>query len=604
MMEGMRLRTWLIGGYGIVLFVAVTGLALGLIAAVNLADISEQMVSEDFTSVETAARLRRLANEEQVAFTQVPAQDGAAMAARMEAFGEVARPLAALTRAAAGKDAATVEHMDRIDAALDAIGVRAASLAGGTLPASGAREAFFSDIETIRDRGLVLYRDRYDAMVAHGRSIKTQSVRLAWLLGALAVVTFGVGIWASTRIAQRLVHPMEHLVRASDRVATGDFTVRTSRSGLVEPDRVAQRFDEMVAALERFHAMNLDRIVAERRRLDQVVANIDDGLVLLDEHGNIERVNPVAALQLGVDADVAIGQRIDAVIDVPALSDDVGRLLARPGETPSAAADLSVDSDGTRRTLSCTLLPFSSSARMGLILMLRDVTEQRRFEQMRTDFILRASHELRTPITGMRMAIGLLRDKIRFAPENARESELFTTLQQETERLVALITELFDLSRLYANADQRVMAPVDPADLLERVHARSLPDAQACGVHLELILPARLPMLQLDAGAIERVLDNLVSNAMRHTSDHGRVRLGAEMAGEDVALWVEDTGEGIAAADRTRVFEPFTQLAGSKVGGAGLGLAMCREIVHQHGGRIQLDSTVGEGSRFTLLLPV
>ena len=603
-MGGMRLRTWLIGGYGIVLFVALTGLAVGLIAAVTLADISERMVNEDFTAVDTVAKLRRLANEEQVAFTRLPGDDGPAMAARMEAFSNTARPLAALSRAAVGTDPAAVETMDRIDAALDAIGVRAASLAGGTLPALGAREAFFADIETIRDRGLVLYRDRYEAMVAHGRSIKTQSVRLAWLLGTLAVVTFGVGIWASTRIAHRLIRPMEHLVRASDRVATGDFTVRTSRSGLVEPDRVAQRFDEMVASLERFHAMNLDRIVAERRRLDQVVTNIDDGLVLFDEHGTIERVNPVAALQLGMDADSAVGRRIDAFVDLPALSADVSRLLKRPGETPSATSDLTVDSDGTRRTLSYTLLPFSSSARLGLILMLRDVTEQRRFEHMRTDFILRASHELRTPITGMRMAIGLLRDKIRFAPEDTRESELFLTLQQETERLVALVTELFDLSRLYANADQRVMAAVDPADLLERVHARSQAEAEASGVTLELVLPLRLPMLQLDASAIERVLDNLVSNAMRHTSEHGRVRLGAETAGEDVALWVEDTGEGIAASDRTRVFEPFTQLAGSKVGGAGLGLAMCREIVHQHGGRIQLDSTVGEGSRFTLLLPV
>lgn len=603
----MRLRTWMLGGYGIVLVVAVVGLSLGLIAAVNLADISGRMVEENFAAVESAARVRRLANEEQVTFTRLADADAPAIATRLEAFAREARLLAAAARAASRNDAAATRSLERVDTALDTLESHAGALAAlpaWTQPDADERSAIFNEIEDVRSHAFDFYRLRYDDMVARGTTLKTQSTRLAWALGLLAICTLVVGIWASVRIAGRLVRPMEHLVRASDRVATGDFTVRTARSGLAEPDRVAQRFDEMVAALERFHAMNLDRIVAERRRLDEVVANIDDGLVIFDDTGVVERINPVAARQLGLTPTGALGRRAEQLVAMPTLADDVSRLLAHPGDGPTAAADLNVESEGTRRTLSCSLLPFSDSARLGLILMLRDVTEQRRFEHMRTDFILRASHELRTPITGMRMAIGLLRDKVQFGPDYPREHELFVTLQQETERLVALITELFELSRLYANSDQRVLAAADPLDLMRGAHARHEREAADAGVHLDLQLPATLPSLQLDVDAMERVLDNLVSNALRHTPAGGQVLLGADATGEHVGLWVQDTGEGIPATERGRVFEPFMQLAGAKVGGVGLGLAMCREVVHRHGGRMQLDSIVGQGSRFTLCLPI
>lgn len=610
-MRAMRLRTWLIGGYGVVLAVAVLGLALGLIAAVNLADISRRMVNENFESVENAARLRRLANDEQVALMGLPEIADTAIVARMRTYVAQSHVLLAAARASAGGDARSAQILQAVEDALDAVSRRAQAppppapdtMGSAATVAVGIKEPFAADVERVREHALAFYRHQYESMVARGTALRTQSVRLAWALAVLAVSTLAIGIWASTRIARRLTRPMEHLVRASDRVATGDFTVRTARSGLLEPDRVAQRFDEMVAALERFHAMNLDRIVAERRRLDQVVANIDDGLVIFDEAGRIERVNPVAALQLDVDPERAVGMQIDQLVAMPELAADIRRMLAQPGADPATACDLIVGDDSARRTLNYSLLPFSDAARLGLILVLRDVTEQRRFERMRTDFILRASHELRTPITGMRMSIGLLRDKVQFAPDNARDRELFVTLQQETERLVALITELFDLSRLYANSEQRQTAPVDPGELLERVRILFAARAVDAGVHLDLLAPPPLPTLALDREAIERVLDNLVANALRHTPAGGQVQLGASVSGEHVALWVQDTGEGIAPADRARIFEPFMQLSG-KVGGAGLGLAMCREIVHQHGGRILLDSSLGEGSRFTVCLPI
>lgn len=604
-MRSIRLRTWLILGYGAVLAVAGLGLGLGLLSAATLAQTSARMVDENFVAVDAASRLRRLASAQQLELTQRLARGDPEAAALMPAFTRQANALLHEARLHASSD----EDRAALDKARDAVeqlerAVISAS-AGPTPDPSGAAldTHVIAGFEALRNAALEHYQRHYDRMVEHGNSIREQVARLAWALALLGVFTVAIGIWASIRIASRLSLPMEQLVRASDRVATGDFTVRTERSGVTEADRVAQRFDEMVSSLQRFHAMNLDRIVAERRRVDQVIASIDDGLIIFDENGGIERVNPVAALQLGLDPVAALGKRIGAVVDMPVLDQDVTRLLVDPGASP-ANNDLVLGSAGdvAQRTLAYSLLPFSDAARLGLILVLRDVTEQRRFERLRTDFILRASHELRTPITSMRMALGLLYDKVHFAAQT-REQDLFDTLQQETERLVVLIGELFDLSRLYARTEPHTTAPTEPDELVRRAYQRFRPVADAAAITLALDLPATLPVLQLDAAAMERVLDNLVSNATRHTPSGGRIELGANVRADRVAIWVQDTGEGIRASDRDRIFEPFMQLSG-RVGGAGLGLAMCREIVAQHHGRIELDSALGRGSRFTVWLPL
>lgn len=604
-MRPIRLRTWLILGYGAVLAVAGLGLGLGLMSAVSLSDTSARMVDDNFVALDAASRLRRLASAQQLELTQRLARGDPAAAELMPAFTRQATTLLREARQHASND----EDRAALDKAQEAVeqlerAVVSASAGPPPGPPGAALDTeVIAGFEALRNAALEHYQRHYDRMVEHGNSIRGQVTRLAWALALLGVFTVAIGIWASVRIASRLSLPMEQLVRASDRVATGDFTVRTERSGVTEADRVAQRFDEMVAALQRFHAMNLDRIVAERRRLDQVIANIDDGLIIFDENGSIERVNPVAALQLGLDPVAAVGNCIGAMVDMPVLDRDVTRVLANP-RVPPANNDLVVGNEGDigPRTLTYSLLPFSDAARLGLILVLRDVTDQRRFERLRTDFILRASHELRTPITGMRMALGLLHDKVHFAAET-REQDLFDTLQQETERLVVLIGELFDLSRLYSRTEPHTAAATDPDELLRRAYQRFGPVADAAGITLALDLPVTLPTLQLDAAAIERVLDNLVSNAARHTPAGGRIELGAGVRADHVAIWVQDTGEGIRASDRDRIFEPFMQLSG-RVGGAGLGLAMCREIVEQHRGRIQLESTLGRGSRFTVWLPI
>lgn len=614
----MRLRTWLILGYSAVLALALLGLGLGLVTVINLSATSARMVEENFSAIDVASRLRRLMSAQQLVVAKRLADRDPGVMQSMPPFERELRALLDEARALDARDSTHAEGRHAIERAYAAVDELVAAVEEATAslrtPATDAGSAAVvatgsaitprlgTAFESMRAATLDYYEHHHARMVERGLRIRAQTERLAIALILLGGFTVLVGVMVSLRLAARLSAPMERLAFAATRVARGDFDVRVGRTGVVEADLVAQRFDDMTAALARFHAMNLDRIVAESRRLDQVVAHIDEGLVIFDEQGRIERANPIACEQLGLDGELVSGRRIGDVADHPVLARAVRAAIDQPGKAiEHAPQELQIGEGEEGRTLAWSLLPFSDAARFGLILALRDVTAARQFERMRTDFVLRASHELRTPITGMRMSFGLLEDKLGFDVDS-REAELVQTLREEMQRLVNLVNGLLDLSRLYARtyAIERVPARID--DWLERARQRFSPMVEHAGLELATDFGAALPEIPVDLGALDRVLDNLVGNAIRHTPEGGRITLGAQVVGRHVEVWVRDTGEGIAHADRARVFEPFVQV-GHRVGGVGLGLAMCREIVRQHGGAIRLDSAPGRGSCFTFSLP-
>jgi len=216
--------------------------------------------------------------------------------------------------------------------------------------------------------------------------------------------------------------------------------------------------------------------------------------------------------------------------------------------------------------------------------------------------VLRASHELRTPVTGMHMAFGLFRERAKFPPES-READLLDTVNEEMQRLMQLINDLLNFSRYQNGLQKLTLAPCSIEDLLAQAQSRFADAAAAKGIALNVEVQGPLPRLQADQAQLDRVLDNLIDNALRHTARDGQIRLQARRHGERVIISVEDNGEGIAYGQQGRIFEPFVQV-GRKKGGAGLGLALCKEIVQLHGGRMGVYSRPGQGTQFYMALAV
>lgn len=427
--------------------------------------------------------------------------------------------------------------------------------------------------------------------------------RMFTLLVALSIVTLVIGVIATLRSVRAVAGPVEQLNVLVRKMSAGDFDVSFRAGAIRDFNALGRHFESMGQALHAFRTSNMERIIAEQRRSEAVLDSIGDGLVIFSEDGRVERINPVAERQLNLEPASAIGKRFEDFAD--AAAGDRIRELLRSGEdlAGSAQPEIHIMREGEARILAYSLHRFveGESGRPGAVMVLRDVTIEREFDKMRSEFVLRASHELRTPIASIGMGLGLLGEKFKFAP-GSRDLELYETVQQELRRMVNLLTDLLDLSRLRVGEHTMERVPTDIAEVIEQAANRFVPTGENAGIAIETEIKPGLPRLSLCRSAFDRVLDNLVNNALRHTPKGGTITLSAYRTTQHVRIAVADTGDGIASNQLAMIFQPFVQI-GSKRGGAGLGLAICREIVNQHGGEISVSSQLRRGTTFTISLP-
>ena len=450
--------------------------------------------------------------------------------------------------------------------------------------------------------------------VARMRELKTDSLANAAqqardfaasmfiLLVAIAAGALVLGILAMLRSIRSTTAPVDQLNDLIQRMRAGDFDIAFEAGPISDFNALGRHFDSMAQALRIFRAANIERVLAEQRRCEAVLDSIGDGLVIFSDRGQIERINPVAERQLGIEPGSAIGKSFDAIGD-RRVAARVREVLDRGEVSDSVQPEMHVDRDGEKRVFAYSLNRFAEGEgeRPGVVMVLRDVTVQREFDKMRSEFVLRASHELRTPIASIRMGIGLLGEKMMFAP-GTRDEELYQTVQEELQRMVHLLTDLLDLSRLRIGEQTMERTSVDVAAMVAEARQRFAPAAVSGEIALEDDLEPGLPRVELCRSAFDRVLDNLINNALRHTAPGGSIRLRAARSEAQVHIAVADTGEGIPANQLALVFQPFVQI-GARRRGAGLGLAICKEIVTQHGGEISVSSQLRLGSTFTISLP-
>jgi len=234
----------------------------------------------------------------------------------------------------------------------------------------------------------------------------------------------------------------------------------------------------------------------------------------------------------------------------------------------------------------------------GVVTLLEDVTHLSEINRLKSEFIAAASHELRTPLTSVQMGIHLLLEGTAGALDE-RQQEILQVCREDSARLDRLMRELLDLSKIESGAVTPQLVPTRPATLLaDAVNPLRL-QVEARGLHLEVDVPPDLPYVDVDRSQIERVIANLITNALRASSAGGSITVAAVRRGREVAISVTDRGTGIPRDYLARIFDPFVQVPHASGGGAGLGLSISRRIVEGHGGRLTVQSEPGRGSTFT-----
>ena len=452
----------------------------------------------------------------------------------------------------------------------------------------GVLEPRFDAVRAELDGLLTLNQDAMQhKSQAAAATARAYALRVFALAGLLVV---GSGVVAS-RVSRTLVDPLTALTRVTDRMSFG--AVDVSAPVVQSPREVrdlALSFNRMQERLRELRQSDLGRLHAAQQLSDAAIDSLYDPVIVTDVGGRISRVNRAAVEAFGPET-AAVGRPI-ADLGGGELADLVREAIAsrRPlaDDAPAGVQRLTTTGGTRDYRLRTTPLRGGGDGVEGSVTLLEDVTHLREIDRVKSEFIAVASHELRTPLTSLAMALPLLLELCR----------------NHADRLQRLMQALLDVGRFEAGREQPVPADVPVADLVEGVVQALAGPAGRRRVALRGGVAPGLSPVVADRGQIERVLTNLVDNALRASTTGGTVTVAARADVGRVVFSVEDTGHGIRPEQLPRLFEKFSRAPGSPGDGAGLGLYIARRIVEAHGGRIWARSEPGRTTIFSFSLPV
>lgn len=407
-------------------------------------------------------------------------------------------------------------------------------------------------------------------------------------LGVTFLVIALAGAGLAFLIARWMTRPLRQLEDAALWIAAGDFS-RKAPAGAGEFGSVGRAMNRMADEL----SARLERLKAESSKLEAVISGMQEGVAAVDPNGRIVHANAAGRTLLGLTGDLA-GYKLWEVARIPALEEIVSRVIREDAVVHSSL-------EVGPRTVALSVSPVRAGG--GAVVVARDVTEDRRYDSLRREFVANVSHELRTPITLIRGALETLMEGA--WKDEAHAPEFLQMAQNHAGRLSRLVEDLLELSRLESGGDVVRPRQVHPDTILERIRETFAPLAEKKKQRLS-IESAAPEDLEADPDLLERALSNLVDNAVKYTPEGGRITVEARGESDHTAFVVRDSGPGIPEIHLPRVFERFYRVEKSRsreLGGTGLGLAIVKHIAQLHGGSVTVQSKPGAGTAFTLRIP-
>ena len=447
-----------------------------------------------------------------------------------------------------------------------------------------------------------LREHEFHSSQAAAANARDEANRAVFLVSFAALGALGALGFVAWHLARTVLRPLRELTSSVEAVRRADFTQRVKPRTDDELGRLARGFNEMAATLGEVHASRIGDVLAANQTLEGTLEALPEAVLVIDEHGVVTRTNAQARELLGTGKavkDLPLSPAIVAAIDETR--------AGTPPRNPSRAdlgRAMTLDVAGEPRLF----MPRVVGVGRAVVLVLDEVTEFARLDEMRTEFVAAAAHELRTPLTTLRMTLALLEEA---APSlTSRQLEMLATARIGCDQLASTVDEFLDLTRIEAGPLVLASDPIDVRGVvLELTRARGSRFAeQHIALDVDVDDGGAAVTLRGDRARISAALSNLLTNALKYTPAGGHARVAIETADDTVRFVVEDDGPGVPVELRERVFEKYFRVEQvraehSEVHGAGIGLHLCRQVAEGHGGRVRCEASPSGGARFVLSLP-
>jgi NtrC-family two-component system sensor histidine kinase KinB len=459
------------------------------------------------------------------------------------------------------------------------------------LPLFGRIKNAADDILQMNQRNMLEANDRARGIAAGARN------QMVILLLAGTIVAAGFVVLAGRWI----LGPIRHLTQSADEIRRGNLDLIIRGRSRDEFGRLSDTFNAMAASLREFRRSDQAKLIRVQRATQRAFDSLPEAVAVVDLEGAVEVATEAAGSVFGLKPGVRIQDLADNWIE-PLFNEAAWGTPAGAPKVPRRLIQRFVK--GEERYFRPEADPILDDDRQpaGVTLVLQDVTQLRQQDEIKRGVISTVSHQLKTPLTSVRMAIHLLLEE-KVGPLNEKQAELLVAAREDSDRLHGILDNLLDLSRIESGRAHLAFEAVAVPTLVWEALEPFRRSAQDQGVGLTAEIPDDLPDVWADKPRIQHVFANLLANALRFTPPGGRIALSAASEKGWVRFSISDTGRGIPASFLPKIFEPFFRVPNQDAEtGAGLGLAIVKEIVEAHGGRVGVESTEGRGSAFTFTL--
>ncbi|MES2375100.1 MAG: ATP-binding protein [Bacteroidota bacterium] len=493
------------------------------------------------------------------------------------------------------------ETVQNLRAAFTQLEIPTASISQQAQTEKAARR-YLRQIERINMQAIVRKNDQARASVD----------KASLFLGLAGSIAFLVLFSFSVNFPGIVSTPLNALLIGIREIGNKNYNKRIHFEKNDEFAEVAGAFNDMASRLNEWENSNLSKIMSEKLRIETIIEQMHDAIIGINEKHEILFINTAAKDILNLNADKTQGHLVADIVKTNDLfrsimaEDKIGKLFKIVVDGKDAHFQLE-----TREIAVPNLNPDQSEPikiakkQVGKVYILRNVTEFKERDEAKTNFIATISHELKTPISSIKMSLKLMEDA-RVGKLNDEQQQLLAHITDDSNRLLKITSELLELSQVETGNIQLNFVPVAPEKILDYAVASVNFQAEQKGVKLEILKDENLPLLNVDVEKTAWVLVNFLSNALRYSSEHSKITISIKNKKSKVEFSVKDQGKGIDEQYQKRLFDRYFQVPtdGQNKSGSGLGLAISKDFIEAQNGKIWVESSVGEGSLFAFDLPV
>lgn len=420
-------------------------------------------------------------------------------------------------------------------------------------------------------------------------------------------ICFLIAFTLLVNLPGNIANPIKELTESIKGIAARNYSQRVHFEKNDEFGELANAFNSMAEKLEEYNSSNISRLMMEKKRIETLINNMHDPVIGLDENKRILFINNTALKIAGLRNEETIGKPVQEI----AMTNDLIRslvqgLFSKPSTEKAEPVKIYADNKESyfeKEIIPINITPTGEKVEkhIGDVILLQNITPFKELDFAKTNFIATVSHELKTPISSIKMSLQLL-DNQQIGTMNEEQKNLLSSIKDDADRLLKITGELLNMTQVESGNIQLAVMASDISELINYAISANKSAAEQKQIQLQVNDPGNLPKVLADTEKTAWVVNNLLSNAIRYSYENSVVQINLSASNKQVLISVKDTGQGIAPQYKGKIFDRYFRIPGSQKEGTGLGLAISKEFIEAQGGQITVDSDFGAGSTFTISL--